>query len=279
MIKSPFNYIGGKFKILEQIFEFFPHNINNFVDLFAGGLDVSININANNIFCNDINYKLIEIYKEMQTLTIENLLAKIDERITRFNLSKTNKEGYLNLRKQYNKHQNPIDLYVLVCFSFNYQFRFNSKMEYNNPFGKDRSSFTEVMRENLKRFHSAILPFHFDAMDFRDYNLEFLRENDFIYADPPYLISCGSYNDGKRGFKGWSAEDDLALFDTLNTINNQGSRFALSNVITHKGEDNGPLIEWAEHYNIHFINNNYNNSNYQSRSRQNETQEVLITNF
>ena len=101
MIKSPFNYIGGKFKILEQIFEFFPQNINNFVDLFAGGLDVSININANNIFCNDINYRVIEIYKEMQNLTIEDLLTKIDKRIARFHLSKTNKEGYLKLRKQY----------------------------------------------------------------------------------------------------------------------------------------------------------------------------------
>ena len=85
--------------------------------------------------------------------------------------------------------------------------------------------------------------------------------------------------DYRIGFKGWSAEDDLALFDTLNEINQQGSRFALSNVITHKGVNNEPLIDWAEQYNIHFINNNYNNSNYQSRSRQNETQEVLITNF
>lgn len=279
MIKSPLNYIGGKFKILEQLFYFFPQNINNFVDLFAGGLDVSININANNIFCNDINYKLIEIYKEMQNLTIDVLLAKIDETIIRFNLSKTNKEGYLNLRRQYNEHQNPIDLYVLICFSFNYQIRFNSKMEYNNPFGKERSSFSDIMRDNLKKFHNAILPFHFDARDFRDYNLEFLGENDFVYADPPYLISCGSYNDGKRGFKGWTAEDDLALFDTLNVINHQGSRFALSNVITHKGRNNEPLIEWAEQYHIHFINKNYNNSNYQSRSRLNETQEVLITNF
>lgn len=27
-----------------------------------------------------------------------------------------------------------------MCFSFNYQFRFNSNHDYNNPFGRNRSS-------------------------------------------------------------------------------------------------------------------------------------------
>jgi site-specific DNA-adenine methylase len=36
-IKSPLNYIGGKYKILSQIISFFPEDINCFVDLFTGG--------------------------------------------------------------------------------------------------------------------------------------------------------------------------------------------------------------------------------------------------
>ena len=46
-IKSPLNYIGGKAKILDQILPLFPKEIDNFIDLFAGGCNVGINVNAN----------------------------------------------------------------------------------------------------------------------------------------------------------------------------------------------------------------------------------------
>jgi len=52
LIKSPLNYIGGKAKILDQILPLFPNDINNFIDLFAGGCNVGININANKIYFN-----------------------------------------------------------------------------------------------------------------------------------------------------------------------------------------------------------------------------------
>lgn len=42
-IKSPMNYIGNKYRILDQIKVYFPDNVNNFVDLFCGdSLDIWI---------------------------------------------------------------------------------------------------------------------------------------------------------------------------------------------------------------------------------------------
>ena len=56
-IKSPLNYTGGKYKILGPIFDIFPQDIGTFVDLFAGGFNVGINVEAEKIICNDqINY-------------------------------------------------------------------------------------------------------------------------------------------------------------------------------------------------------------------------------
>ena len=77
----------------------------------------------------------------------------------------TNKEGYLKLRDDYNKSKdkNPLDLYVLVCYAFNYQFRFNNAHEFNSSFGKDRSSFNERMRSNLIKFHGRIQNISFQA--------------------------------------------------------------------------------------------------------------------
>ena len=42
--KSPMNWPGNKFKLLNQLEPLFPTNINNFIDLFCGGLDVSCNV-------------------------------------------------------------------------------------------------------------------------------------------------------------------------------------------------------------------------------------------
>ena len=35
-IKSPLNYVGGKYKLLNEIIPLFPNDINTFVDLFGG---------------------------------------------------------------------------------------------------------------------------------------------------------------------------------------------------------------------------------------------------
>lgn len=48
-IKSPLNYIGGKYKLLPQLIPFFPKEINVFVDLFCGGCNVGLNVNAKKI--------------------------------------------------------------------------------------------------------------------------------------------------------------------------------------------------------------------------------------
>lgn len=280
-IKSPMNYIGGKYKLLPQIEKLFPKNINKMLDLFCGGCDVTSNVIAKEIYANDINNFIIDIFKEFQKRDITSLLNEMDDIIADYALSKTNKEGFLKLRTHYNKstEKNPLELYVLVCYSFNYQFRFNSMHEYNNTFGKNRSCFSPKMRANLIKFCKAIKNVHFSSENFKTIDISSLNQFDFIYADPPYRITTGSYNDGKRGFEGWTREDDIALFSLLDKANKKGVRFALSNVLSHKGIENKELIEWASHYNIHYLNFNYNNSSYHGKNTKDKTIEVLITNY
>ncbi len=257
----------------------FPKQINNFVDLFCGGLDVATNVNAHKVFCNDINYHVIDIYKEFQKYPVEELLAYMDKTIAHYGLSQTNQEAFLRFRKHYNETKEPLDLYLLVCYSFNYQFRFNSKHEFNCPFGKERSSFNPVMRENFIKFHSNISNFSFSSYNFKDFDYSFLKAGDMLYADPPYRIATGSYNDGKRGFEGWSLNDDLELFKILDMLDEKGVNFALSNMTEHKGTTNLELENWKKKYHTHIINSNYNNSNYHSTAKNNKTVEVLITNY
>lgn len=277
-LKSPFNYIGNKYRLLPQILPLFPEDINLFLDMFCGGLDVTINTVAKKKISNDINHFVMDIMKVFQGESIEVLLEKIDKIIKENNLSKDNKESYYQFREKYNNDKNPLYLYVLVCYSFNYQFRFNSDLNYNNPAGTNRSSFNENMRKRLVHFSDKLKGIELISKNFKDLDLSILAKDDFVYADPPYRASVGSYNDGKRGFEGWSLEDDLTLFSMLDALNKKGIKFAMSNVFKNNGSGNKELINWSQNYNIHYLDQCYSNSNYQ-RKKGEKTTEVLITNY
>lgn len=280
-IKSPLNYIGGKYKLLPQIVPLFPKEIGTFVDLFAGGFNVAVNVTANKTICNDLNYLIVEMVRTLCYADIDLILRRIDEKIAEYGLSKENEAGYKAFRSFYNVNRNPIDLFTLSCYSFNYQFRFNNDLEYNNPFGRHRSQFSDVMRKNLILFMEEMKKknLEFFARDFRQITLDELGSDDFIYCDPPYLITNGSYNDGNRGFNDWREAEENALYEYLDDANNRGIKFALSNMILHKGTENKILQNWAKKYNIHVINSDYSNCNYQIKNKTSETLEVLVTNY
>lgn len=280
-IKSPMNYVGGKYKLLPQLVQLFPQDIDTFVDLFAGGFNVAVNVEANKTICNDLNSRIVEMVRFFCYADEATVLRRIEEKIREYGLTKENEAGYKAFRDYYNQTGNPIDLFTLSCFSFNYQFRFNNQMEYNNPFGRNRSQFSETTKRNLLLFINAMKSknLEFYTRDFRAIPLYGLGSDDFIYCDPPYLITNGSYNDGNRGFHDWGKDEEKDLYAFLDKADEQGIRFALSNVFEHKGVKNINLQTWAKKYKVHFINSDYSNCSYQLKEKNKATVEVLITNY
>ena len=280
-IKSPMNYTGGKYTILKHIIPSFPQHIDTFVDLFAGGFNVGINVEADTIYANDQITYLMELYQLFQDSSVDEILANIKQRIDDFQLTQTNQEGYLALRNEYNKSKDVLDLFVLTCFSFNHQIRFNSKHEFNTPFGKERSSFNKTIEENLIRFCTALKKKNIilSTGDFLSFDFSKLKEGDLVYCDPPYLITTGSYNDGKRGFKDWTIKEEQELLQLLDNLNERKINFALSNVFFHKGLANDCLIEWSKKYNVNYIDKTYSNCSYHFKDRDTKTVEVLVTNY
>lgn len=278
LIKSPLNYVGGKYKLLPQILPLFPDNINRFVDLFCGGLDVAINVKANEIVCNDIITPIVNMYETFQTLNAEKTIAHIHNNILKFELSKHNKEGYLNLREQYNQSKNPLDLMTLVAYCYNNQIRFNSKWGFNRAFGENRSEFNETMKSNLIKMISKIneIKIEFTNINYSDINFIQLSENDFVYADPPYLITNADYSIQAS----WNEDKEKKLLNILDDLNKQNIRFALSNVLEHDGKVNEILLNWSNKYNVNYLNHTYFNANADKKKKnKNSSKEVLITNY
>lgn len=276
-IKSPLNYVGGKFKLLPQILPLFPKQINTFIDLFGGGFNVGINVEANKIIYNDIIIQITELYSFLANNLSDKCLKDIDTYIEIYQLNKHNKEGFVKLRKYYNEiEKTPIAFYVLVCHAFNNQIRFNKDSKYNMPFGKDRSSFNPILRQKFINFVNElhIKNIEFYSKDFRDFDLELFTYKDFFYLDPPYFNSTASYNESGA----WNEKDEKDLLTFLNQLNNKNIKFALSNNFAY----NNPILkQWimVNDFNMHYLNADYNNCNYQKKDKSKKNLEILITNY
>ena len=301
LIQSPLNYTGGKYKLLPQILPLFPQGINCFVDLFCGGCNVGINVDSNSVVYNDIDEHLFYLFNTFKNLDKEVTFELIFKIIKDYDLSLVcengydyyncdsgsgvgpyNKERFLKLRNDFN-HQKQEDyyyylmLYVLIVYAFNNQIRFNAKGEYNLPVGK--RDFNKKMQSKLSDFIDRLQrqDCRFTCVSFTDFDVSALTNRDFVYVDPPYLITCATYNEQD----GWNEDHEKELLHFLDELNSKGIRFALSNVLRSKGKENTILIEWLSNkkYKTHHLDYGYSNSNYQTKDKQTKSEEVLITNY
>lgn len=301
MIPSALNYTGGKYKLLPQILPFFPKDADKVVDLFCGGCNVGINVNCNKVQFNDSNEYLIGLLNTFKKLPKEDIFNWVFESIKNYNLSMVsengyeyygcegskgvgsyNKEGYNRLRRDFNKKMEKNDeyylmLYLLIVYSFNNQIRFNRKGQFNLPVGK--RDFNCKMQDKLEHFLDRIKSgdYKFTNHDFRIVNLDEHTDKSFFYADPPYLITCASYNEQN----GWTEKDEQDLLSYLEELDRRGIRFALSNVLESKGRKNVILDDWIKKhkkFKAIGLDYDYSNSNYHTK-REGITKEVLVVNY
>ena len=191
-----------------------------------------------------------------------------------------NKDKFLKLRSEYNNSNKKRDdlFLLLIIYSFNNQIRFNNKGEFNLPVGK--RDFNGSLRKKLQLFmdklHSKEISF--ENKDFRNLDIDKIcKNNSFFYLDPPYYLGDASYNENG----GWTGKDEEDLLNFLKLCDEKQIRFALSNVIEHKGKIHDKLLKWclSNGFNINYINNSYKNSNYHIKDKSLITREVLITNY
>ncbi len=301
IVKSPLNYTGGKYKILNQIIPIFPKELDLFVDLFSGGSNVGVNVNAKRIVCVDKQKEIIRVMELFKKYEDGYIIDKLEKIIDKYELSNSllngyemyncssdkglgsyNKSKYTELRNNYNNiKSDSIEkdflFLTLIIYGFNNQIRFNNNGEFNMPVGK--RDLNNSLRKNLKNFITKLKTknIEFVNSDFREFAIE-TTENTLVYCDPPYFLGTASYNENG----GWTKQDEIDLLNYLTILDSKGIKFALSNVIEHKGTTHIMLETWIKEHNytIHYITCDYNNSNYHKQEGNvTKTVEVLITNY
>ncbi len=294
--RSPFFYVGDKYKLISQLKDNFPEDIERFIEPFCGGGSVFLNVDAKSYLLNDIDSYVINLHKYLISSSVkpDEFWDEIKTNIEKYNLSATfmgrdipkefrkeyvktyfakfNKESYMLLRKDFNKNkENMALLYMLLVYGFNRMLRFNKKGEFNLPVGN--VDFNNNVANALNSYFAYVVD-----KDIELYNMDFQEfikkvkptENDFVYLDPPYLITCSEYN------KLWNEDSEIRLINFLDELDSRNIKFAVSNVLWHRKKYNGTFNEWAKKYNIVKIQSNY--ISYHDNSEK-DSYEVLVKNY
>ena len=297
LLRSPLFYVGDKFKLIEEIRAYFPQNINRFVEPFVGGGSVFLNVEANEYLLNDIDENVIALHKflcsysKKEALFLDTCYQYIDrygfscsakkdivpqdlkQQYVKTYYAKFNKEPYLKLREDYNKssRQDFFELYLLLIYGFNHMIRFNARGDFNLPVGN--VDFNNNVEHSLLNYFTSVSSkqIQWSSLDFRMFlKRKRFGEDDFVYCDPPYLITFSEYN------KLWDEASERDLLAILDKLNKNRVKFAISNVTHYKGKENSLFIDWAKNYKSHSIKSNY--ISYHDNSVK-KFQEVLVTNY
>lgn len=197
-MKPLLKWAGGKrwlIPVLQQIYQ--PHIDLKLVEPFAGGLAVALGLNPQTALLNDANEHLINFYRQVKKgLVLEQNF-------------KNKAEYYYAMRDEFNtlienkNHKTPRGaciFYYLIRTGFNGLCRFNSRGQFNVPFGSHRNI---RYKQDFLEYKPVLARWDLKHGDFTKMKL---LGNEFIYADPPYDVEFTRYN-----AKAFNWEDQLRL--------------------------------------------------------------------
>ena len=236
--KPIIKWVGGKTQLLNTINDNLPQNIshfNTYMEPFIGGAAVLFYIvpklpNIKNVFINDLNYKLTNLYTVVKNkhLKLINQLKTIQEE---YRKSEDPKMFYYNTRDSFNIYDmnmepdadvlHAAEFIFLNKTCFNGLYRENSKGEFNVPWNKN-VNVCICDEENIKAVHNFFIKYKVQIST-GTYD-EFFKgkrmymKNAFVYMDPPYrpITKSSAFTSyTKSGFNDDSQKDLKVWFDVL----------------------------------------------------------------
>jgi DNA adenine methylase len=189
-LPPPLKWAGGKRWQVPRLRPMWrAHAHRRLVEPFCGGLAVTLGLGPTRALLNDINPHLVNFYSWLKRgLRIDIRLEKSSkifyEHRARFNA--------LVSSGQESSREAAALFYYLNRTGYNGLCRFNSRGEFNVPFGQyKRIGYVDDFTE----YRGLFAAWEFARGDFESLRLS---EDDFIYADPPYDVQFTKYS--REGF-------------------------------------------------------------------------------
>lgn len=218
-------WAGGKYRLIDKIREKMASG-ERLIEPFAGSCALSLNCHYQQFWLNDINTDLINLYKTIQS----EGEAFIDLCRSFFVPENNSAERYYELREQFNRENNIIHKSALFLYlnrhGYNGLCRYNSKGEFNVPFGRYKNPY--FPEKELKYFYRHFKNATFTNCDFENVMLE-ANCNDIVYCDPPYVPLSATSNFTSFSTGGFSEDDQIRLVECARKLSEKGVTVIISN--------------------------------------------------
>lgn len=233
-----YKWTGGKRKEIKTFSPWYPDFVSGgdytYVEPFFGGGAVYWSLNAPRNIINDVDLELINFLEQMKCNpdTIVKGVNELGEKLSQISKKEKKKEISISSAKElrgefYYPLRNldrkdglsslsPSDrafrFYVVNQLAFNGMRRFNSRGEFNVPYGNYRTislNFTQEHFDLLQRTRISSGNY-LEVIQRED------KKNTFIYLDPPYTREFNEYSPGH----GFGPEEQIKLRDAIVGIKN-----------------------------------------------------------
>lgn len=212
---------------------------------FMGSGVVGFNLEPQRAIFSDTNPYIIQFYKDIQSGKITSEIARdyLESEAIRLASTPADKSSYYyEVRDRFNDTHNSLDFLFLQRSNFNGMIRFNSRGEYNVPFGRKPERFKKALITKIVNqiaWVEKILEgkdWQFICMPFTEaFNM--MSSNDFVYLDPPYIDRYDGYYDS------WSEQYALLLAD----LTQEGDAgYAFSMWYENKYRKNSHIEKWVK---------------------------------
>ena len=223
---KPFlKWAGGKYRLVELIKSTLPE-ANRLIEPFVGSGAVFLNSEYSDNLLADSNADLINLFliiqKEGQSFISDCHELFIPENNTEL--------AFYKFRKEFNSIDDLRRKAALFVYlnrhCFNGLCRYNSKGEFNVPFG--RYSKPTLQEKEMFYFHEKSKHAVFEVADFLT-TMEKANYGDVIYCDPPYvpLSATSSFTSYSKG--GFGLDEQNALAGMAKKLQKKGITVVISN--------------------------------------------------
>jgi DNA adenine methylase len=200
-------WAGGKFSLTEKINQRLPKG-SRLVEPFVGACSVFLNSDFDEYLLNDINADLIAMYNIIKRKPKQFVGDAKHYFQPQYNDEKT----YYKIREEFNESSDPYQRSLLFLYmnrhGYNGLCRYNQSGGFNVPFGRYKKPYfpeKEIIffAEKAKKATFVCKPYQ--------KLFKYLRDDDVLYCDPPYVPLSKSASFTGYAKEGFSLDDQANL--------------------------------------------------------------------
>lgn len=220
---KPFlRWAGSKRSVVAKLAENSPPQFERYIEPFVGSGALFFHLAPNEALLSDLNPEVVNLFTQVRSYPapLHALLLSLPR----------DKETYLAIRERFGTESDPLERATSMLYlnrnCFNGLYRTNKSGKFNVPYAAAGRGAYPTLKD-FEACANRLQNVTIRHGDFFDVVAQAVQQGDFVYLDPPYLLSKGRiFSEYVKGH--FSHKDTDRLAHLLEVIDQRGAKFLLS---------------------------------------------------